>query len=398
MRISIFSDSFHPYISGVSIAILQQANALVERGHEVSIVRPRPSRKDKGGAVPDLHPDIRVFDTPITIPHRAFARLRLTFPTFFATWRKIRATEPDLIHVHTEFGTGWEGLALARIRGVPLVGTFHTFFAEPEYLQHFPVPNTRWTRNLLWRYSVGFYNRCQTVVTPSQAVYRSLEERGAKCKLVNVSNGIRTPVLRPEEEVRAWRRELGLEGPTFLYVGRVSQEKSLELVLKAFARVAEFSPEARLLVIGSGPQEEELRALAGTLPHGERIQLTGAIPNHELLSRNYHRLGDVFVTASTTENQPISLLEAMAYGLPLIGPRAKGIPELILDGENGALVEPKDEESLAAAMQRVLAEPGYRDHLAAGARRLAADHDLGRVAATLEGLYEEAVQSRAAPR
>lgn len=397
MKVTIFSDSFHPYISGVSIAILQQANALVERGHRVSIVRPRPSRREAAEPVPDLDPSIRIFDTPLTIPHRAFAKLRLACPTFFSTWRKLRRIEPDLIHVHTEFGTGWEGLALARLKRVPLVGTFHTFFAEPEYLEHFPVPNCALTRGVLWRYSVGFFNRCHTVVTPSQAVFDALRERGAKCNLERVSNGIRTPRFLPEEEMLARRKERDLEGPTFIYVGRVSSEKSIDLVIRAFQKVWEAKPAARLVVIGSGPEEQELRDLAAGLPCAEAVTFTGAIPNSELLSRNLFRLGDVFVTASTTENQPVSLLEAMSFGLPLIGPRAKGIPEMIVDGKNGLLVEPKDVDSLQAAMERVAGDADLRSRLSRGVEELAATHDLRQVSERLEDIYNQAIRSKKVP-
>ena len=397
MRICIFSDSFYPYISGVSIAILQQANALAARGHEVSIVRPRPARKEAAESIPDLDPTIQIFDTPVTIPHRAFARLRLACPTFFSTWRRLRTVNPDVIHVHTEFGTGWEGLAMARLRKVPLLGTFHTFFAEPEYLKHFPVPNCKLTRGVLWRYSVGFFNRCHTVITPSRAVHDSLAGRGAKCRLEKVSNGIRRPKLQTEESIRERRHEMDLEGVTFLYVGRVSHEKSIELVLQAFGQVWSINPSVRLLVIGGGPHEKELRRMAVKMPCAAAIQFTGAIPNHQLLSENLYRLGDVFVTASTTENQPVSILEAMSFGLPLIGPRAKGLPEMILDDQNGRLVEPKDVKSLAQAMTQAAEDHEARERWAQGAISMAQEHDLDRVAGRLEDLYQDAITSRRVP-
>jgi len=397
MQICIFSDSFYPYISGVSIAILQQANALAERGHEVIVVRPRPAKGERAEPVPDLNPAIRVLDTPLTIPHRAFARLRLVCPTFFSTWRKLRQTNPDIIHVHTEFGTGWEGLAMARLHRVPLMGTFHTFFAEPEYLKHFPVPNTALTRRMLWRYSVGFFNRCQTVITPSHAVYESLESRGAKCRLEKVSNGIRPPQFRPTEQILAERSRRNLAGMTFLYVGRVSPEKSIHLVIEAFQRVWRGNQEVRLLIVGGGPSEAELREMAAGMDCAGAIHFTGAIPNHQLLGENIYRLGDVFVTASTTENQPVSILEAISFGLPLIGPRAKGLPEMIIDDRNGCLVEPKDVGSLSRAMLMACDEEKRRKW-SDGAREMAGEHDLERVAGRLEELYEEAIALRKSPK
>jgi glycosyltransferase involved in cell wall biosynthesis len=123
----------------------------------------------------------------------------------------------------------------------------------------------------------------------------------------------------------------------------------------------------------------------------------GAVPNHQLISRNLYRLGDVFVTASTTENQPVSILEALSFGLPLIGPRAKGLPEMILDGVNGRLTEPKDIESLARAMNEVVRDPVTRECWARQAKVMAANHDLGGVAKRLENLYRDAILSRRVP-
>jgi len=184
---------------------------------------------------------------------------------------------------------------------------------------------------------------------------------------------------------------------TFLYVGRVSPEKSIHLVIEAFQRVWRGNQEVRLLIVGGGPSEAELREMAAGMDCAGAIHFTGAIPNHQLLGENIYRLGDVFVTASTTENQPVSILEAISFGLPLIGPRAKGLPEMIIDDRNGCLVEPKDVGSLSRAMLMACDEEKRRKW-SDGAREMAGEHDLERVAGRLEELYEEAIALRKSPK
>src|SRR5690606_10175409 len=145
MRVCLFTDSFLPYISGVSSAVYNQANELARRGHEVSIFHPRPHRQDHGKAVPGLDERVQVFGLPLSVPTFNIPQLRFAVPLFVYTYRRLLKAPPDLIHVHTEFGCGLEGLLLGRWRKVPVVGTFHTFFAEPDYLKQFHIPNFAFT-------------------------------------------------------------------------------------------------------------------------------------------------------------------------------------------------------------------------------------------------------------
>src|SRR5690606_32091443 len=127
----------------------------------------------------------------------------------------------------TEFGCGLEGLLLGRWRKVPVVGTFHTFFAEPDYLKQFHIPNFAFTRKAMWKYSVAFFNRCSHIVSPSRSVKEHLVARGLSTSATVLSNGIERVRLRPQAEIDAFRASLGIEGFAFVYIGRVSPEKSL---------------------------------------------------------------------------------------------------------------------------------------------------------------------------
>lgn len=391
MRICLFTDSFLPYISGVSTAVLNQANELASRGHEVSIFHPRAKRCDRLEQVPGLHPSIRTFGLPLSVPVMNVPKLRFSIPLFIYAYRRLKQAAPDLIHVHSEFGCGLEGMLLGRWKQVPVIGTFHTFFAEPEYLKQFHIPNFEITRKAMWKYSVSFFNRCHHIISPSKSVRDHLMARGLTRPATLMSNGIDRIDFRPREEVEAFRRSYGIDDFAFVYVGRISPEKSLDVVLKAFRQVLEVNPKAKLVIVGNGPSDATLDWQIPKLGLVDSVIRTGRIERDRLMKENAPLLGDVFVTASKTENQPVSLLEAMAFGLPMIGPRAKGIPELVEDGVDGIIFEPDNVGDMAEAMRRLMENETLRREMSAAAIRNANEHRIDKIGDQLESIYRSAI-------
>lgn len=392
MRICLFTDSFLPYISGVSSAVFNQANELAARGHEISIFHPRPKREDRLDQVAGLNPEIKLFALPLSVPTPNIPKLRFSVPLFLFTYRRLHIASPDLIHVHTEFGCGLEGMLLGRWKRVPVIGTFHTFFAEPEYLKQFHIPNFAFTRKAMWKYSVTFFNRCSHIVSPSKSVRENLVQRGLSTSTTLLSNGIERIDFRPEAEIREFRKSLGIDDFAFIYVGRISPEKSLEVLIGAFAQVLRVNPKAKLVIVGAGPSDRDIDEQLSRLGIEDSVVRVGRIERDILMKENYPLLGDVFVTASKTENQPVSLLEAMAFGLPMIGPRAKGIPELVAHGEDGLIFDPDDEYAMANAMIRLMKDDSLRSEMSAAAKRNADEHRIDKVGAKLESIYREAIE------
>ncbi len=395
MNIAIFTDSFLPHVSGVCTAVINQANELVRQGHTVMIFRPKAKgeaskkRLERSG---ELSAKIR--DTAISLPSLRQPGLRIAIPTAALSLPALRRFKPDVIHVHTEWGCGWEGVMLAKMLRKPLVGTFHTFFAEPEYLRQFHLPNHRLTQKMMWQYSVFFYNHCDRILSPSRSVAEQLVARGALRVPHLLSNGIPAYEWIGDEAIAGERETLGLQGPTLIYVGRISEEKSLPVLVEAFALVLGEVPEARLVVVGNGPAKEELVQRVRELGIEASVCFTGAIPHAELIRRNFHRVGELFVTASKTENQPVSLLEAMAFGLPIVGPDAKGIPELVQDGVTGLLFRPDDREDMARAILRLLRDPDLKRRCAENARTSALENRIDHVVGSLTAHYEAAIRER----
>ena len=253
------------------------------------------------------------------------------------------------------------------------------------------LPNTAIVQRLMWRYAICIFSRCHTVTSPSQAVRDALIAHGLRSELVLVSNGLRSVPLRPHEAIRRLRATHHLQGPTFVYVGRLSPEKSLDVLIHAFHHVVAQLPEARLVLIGTGPYRPRLQRLISQLGLASQVVQLGYVPHHELLAANLPRLGDVFVTASKTENQPLSIMEALAFGLPVVGVRARGMPELVTDGENGLLCQPDDSVAMAHCMLRLVNDASLRFHMSQAARASVTNHTITRTVNTLEHLYRLAI-------
>ncbi|MBC2606763.1 glycosyltransferase [Pelagicoccus albus] len=396
MRICLFTDSFLPYISGVSSAVYNQANELSRRGHSVSIFHPRPSRNDSFETVPGLDSSVSVYGLPFSVPTFNIPKLRWSMPLFLYSYRRLRQDPPDLVHVHTEFGCGLEGMLLGRWKNVPVIGTFHTFFAEPDYLKQFYLPAFGWTQKAMWKYSVGFFNRCAHIVSPSKSVRDHLVSRGLHRPATVLSNGIERMSLRPPEEIQAFRKSLGIEDFAFIYIGRVSPEKSIEVALAAFRQVLHENPKAKFVLVGNGPGDAAVDEKIAELGIQNSVIRTGRIERDRLMKENYPLLGDVFVTASKTENQPVSILEALAFGLPLVGPRAKGIPELVDDGVNGLIFEPDNVEQMAACMSRLMGDRALHNQMREASLATAGTHDLQHVGDELEAIYLNAIAGKKA--
>lgn len=391
MRVAVFTDSFLPYVCGATFAALNQINALAEAGHQIRIYCPgAPGPISADADSPELHESVSLQKVPLSLPWGGQPDLNVVFPAIWPTMKDLRKFKPDVIHVHTEWGTGWAGIFAAWRLGIPAVGTFHTFWDDPRYVHHFPWPNWKVIQRAMGAYSAFFYRRCTATIAPSSSVESHLKKRGLKA--VVVSNGMPTPKLSSDEEIQNLRAEFGLsDGPTFLYLGRVSYEKSLPLCLAAFKAVLTTIPDAQFVMIGDGPEMAAIKAEAGRLEIEPSVIFTGAVPHDELIRRNLPRLGDVFITASETENQPVSILEGMSFGLPAIGPRSRGIPELIDPEQNGLLFEPGNVAELTQHMLQIATDKRRLEQMSQGAFETSAFHSITHTGERLHQLYQNCI-------
>lgn len=386
MKIAFFTDTFHPAVNGVVTALSGLAAELGKEGHEVAVFSPKPSRDQ----VVEWHaPDVNLY--PITsLPALIYPDVRIgaMTPRSFLRLRKFR---PDVIHVMTPAFVGIEGVVGGNLLSVPVVGTFHTYFMEPEYLRILRMERFGTVSKALWAYSVGFYNRCERVVVLSGGAADQLRANGLKRQIDIIPNGIELKSIQKKvvgtgKECKA-RYRLGSN--VLLYVGRLSKEKDLEVLIEAFALVEKRMPTVQLLIVGGGPMFDDLHQLVVSKGLSGKVIFTGTIPSQELLQSGVHESASLFCTASTSEVQPMSVIEAMAVGLPIVGVRAKGMIDLVKD--NGALVTPGDAEGLSMEMEKFLKDPKLREKAGQESVKMAARHAVRKVAKEHEKVYSRLI-------
>ncbi len=394
MRIAIFSDTFPPQIDGVSSVASQLAQTLSEKGHEICVVTvSRYKRKDRPQT---LTPEFEVIRLP-SVPALVYSGHRLALPTG-RTIRQMKKFRPDVIHVHTPFSVGWGAKQAAKKLGIPLVGTHHTFYDH--YMKHIKMDFPR-MKKLSWKFVIGYYNHCDLVLSPTCSLADTLKTHGLKSPIEVVPNPIDTELFRPateRESVLEMKKKLGISGSgkAIVYMGRVSYEKSIEKAIEAFALVAKKMPEIKLIIVGDGPESEKLKALAERLGIKDKVIFTGFLKKGELVSALH--AAEMFVTASKSENMPISVLEAMACGLPIIAVRALGIPEIVKNGVNGLLSIPDRPQEMAQNIIRLLEDEDLRKKFSAASRQFSLNYSRKYIAELHEAAYRKVLDMKYNPR
>jgi glycosyltransferase involved in cell wall biosynthesis len=187
------------------------------------------------------------------------------------------------------------------------------------------------------------------------------------------------------------RQELGFsaEDVVLIYVGRLGPEKNLQFLLRSFAGVVQAYDHARLLLIGDGPERETLQELVTHTNICDCVKFTGMVPYEKIPA--YLQIADAFVTASVSEVHPLTVVEAMAAGLPVLGISSPGISDTIQDGESGYIVAHEDMASFTAKMVRLVREDDYRRQMGETARRAAAEYDIERTTVIMEERYRKMI-------
>lgn len=378
MRIALFSDTFFPQVNGVVSVVHHLAESLSLRGNEVCVCTVSRMTAEAIRRRPGVH--YRTVTIP-SIPMPLYTGERLTIPVGLSG-AEMRTFKPDIIHAHTPFSMGMEAHLSSRQLGVPLVGTHHTFFDHYMQLAHLDF---EWARRLSWTMTNRYYNRCATVVTPTRVLAEAMKQHGLRAPVEVIPN----PVPLSDFYPRKTERSPG--EATVVYMGRLSPEKNIDKVLEAFAHIqndctVSRGTSLRLVIIGDGSYTPVLEDIAENLGIRDRVTFTGFIRGKELAEEL--RTHDVFVTASKSENMPISVLEAMASGLPIVAPAALGLSEMVRHGENGFLVAPDDTKDMARRIVEIVRDPALRERFAAASRRLSILHDPDFIATCHEDLYQ----------
>lgn len=296
--------------------------------------------------------------------------------------RLIKSEKVDILHTHNQRPQFYGALAAWLARVPAYIHTRHSK-NEPDNYKNM----------VLSRFAGRFADK---VVCVSDEVYRYESEklRAPACKLTVVKNGIDTNrFIKDPATGAAIKGLLGIGAGTKVVgtVGRLAKVKNQAMLIDAFAQLQKSVPDSRLVIVGGGPLEQELKMRAGQSGAGGSIIFLGERKDIPAL------LGmlDVFVLSSLSEGSPVVLLEAMACGLPVVATRVGGIPELIKDEVSGLLVPSQDLAAMSAALSRLLTDEPLRGRISeANRKRAVEEFDVKRMCREYVGLYETQLQGK----
>jgi len=359
MRIVIFSDMFPPQINGVATATANFANGLSQQGHQVLVVAPSFGKLDlkflkKSG--------IEILRIP-AVPAIIYPGLKIALPVLLLIFNKIKKFNPDVIHFQTQMTLGFIAIIMAKLFNKPLVGTIHAYLTSDWIgLKDYGLAN-RLLSSVALRYCRYFQNMTDLQLAPSHKLIKELKQQGFYKPFAYMPNPITIHKSSPKilRSVQQYKHKYNLTGPVVLHIGRLSYEKRVDLVLRAFVIATKSSAKldkSHLLIIGEGPARKDLENLASELGISNKVVFTGEYKNNDLVESGLIRVGDLFITASPMENQPMVVLEAMSWGLPIIGVKAAGMIELVQ--KNGYLVEAGDVVAMAKRISEILTKDAIR--------------------------------------
>ena len=365
----VFTDTFEE-TNGVA-GTMRMLAAAGAHGAPLTVVSCGELRNEPGHAV---------FAPDWSVPLPAYESLVLRVPSFTRVLAYVEREAPDVVHVATPGPVGLCGLAAAKALGLPVVGSYHTELG-PYAL--------RLTRDLLVSEALDvfvdwFYRQCALTLGPTQLVADALRRKKLGDKIGVWGRGVdgaRFTPARRDEDLR--QGLLGEADALILYVGRVSQEKGLDVLLRTAAVMEREAPAVRFLVAGDGPIRSELERSAPP-----NMTFLGEVHGEELA--RLYASSDLFCFPSTTDTFGQVILEAAASGLPVVAAAAGGALELVRDGETGMLVPPDDPEQLASALRALVGFPQRRAVIAAAARTKALERTWERSIDELRAAYRRA--------
>ena len=341
MRIGLFTDSYPPYINGVSTSVAMLKKALEKQGHTVYVVtvsshalKYEYDEKERILKIPGI--PVGIYDY----------RLSRIYPVPMIN--KMRNWKLDVIHSHTEFGIGILARLFAKQFNIPLVHTYHTLYEDyTHYITHGYFDKSS---KKIVEYLTKFYcdKTANELIVPTNKIYKLFKEKYEFTKNIHIiPTGIEVERFFVEnvnkKDVEFLRKKLDIKRKDFviLFVGRLAEEKNIEFLINAEKKLLEENPNIRLLIVGDGPDKEKYEKMAESLELGDRVIFNGKAAWEEVPI--YYQVADLFATASKSETQGLTVIEAMASGTTPLCIKDDSFMGTITDELNGRIFETEEQ-------------------------------------------------------
>jgi glycosyltransferase involved in cell wall biosynthesis len=358
-KIALFTDTLDE-INGVAITIKRLISTARNRGVGLTVITAGDGETGVIEGVKQF-PSVGDFVLP------EYPELKLNFPPILDVMDFIEREGFTRIHISTPGTVGLLGLLIARMMNIPVAGTYHTDI--PKYVRS--LTNDEFLEQAAWSYMIWFYGQMEEVMVPSAGTRQQLVSRGLPLERMKpLPRWVDTETYTPEmRNPTFWKsRGAGLGRTVLLYVGRVSREKGLEMLVEAFKELVDSGSSLALAVIGDGPYREEMEKALGEYP----AIFTGYLAGEQL--QHGYASADLFVFPSATDTFGNVVLEAQASGLPVIVSDEGGPRELMIDRETGVIFRAGSTSGLVSAIQFLSADPEQLSRMGDNARRFTLEH------------------------
>lgn len=357
MRIGQFSDTFLPIVDGVGRVVYHYATALARRGEECYVIAPMSDTGFRGG-----YPFELVEFISRELPRQK--QYSTGIPQLDTHYNaRMRNVQLDIIHAHSPFIAGMEAQRLARRRGIPVIGMFHSRYYDDFY----QLTKTEMLANIGVASIVNFYQRCDEVWTVSQSSKETLYDYGYVGEVVVMPNG--TPDIEPSAaRAAAAKEKYNLpDEPILLYCGQMNWKKNIQRILESCACYAQSGKPFTLVLAGQGPDVKSIHQKVDELGLTDRVRFTGHVTGEQDLYGLYEN-ADLFVFPSLYDTSGMVVREAAAMGTPSVVVRGCATAEPIIDRQNGFLCDDTT-QSLCDVLNMTLSDHAMTKEVGKSARK-----------------------------
>lgn len=389
MRIGIFTETYTPYISGLVTSELMLKNALEKKGHTVYVVTANLTSSKY-----EYDEKERVLRIP-GIPTGIYdSRLTSIYP--IKAINKIKSWNLEVIHSQTEFAIGTFARLFAKQYNIPIVHTYHTMYED--YVHYITKGHFDKSSKKLVEYLTKFYcdKTINELIVPTKKAYDLFKEKyNVKRNIHIVPTGIEVERFYKEKidikKIRELKKKYNFSKRDFIaiFVGRIAEEKNVPFLIEVTENIIKEKPNFKLLIIGDGPDKENYENMVKERNLEKNIIFTGKVAWEAIPI--YYQLGDVFVSASQSETQGLTIIEAMAASLPALCIDDESFRNTVIDDLNGYLF--KDKKECKEIILKLMNDKKLLENIQIGARNSAEMHSSKYFAEKVLDVYKLAINN-----
>ena len=392
MRVGIFTESYPPLVNGVSTSILMLEHALTKLGHEVFIITVSDNKKDYV-----LENNGHILRLPsVNLANCYDYKMTSVYP--IKAVNMIKKMNLDVIHSNVEFTVGIFARVVSEQLSIPLVHTYHTNWED---YTHYITKNKKILDDIckkLLKYLVVFFEdkTVTELIVPSNKIYNLFKDKYKFTKNIHIiQTGIETSKFYKEnfnqKDINSLKKKLGIKKKDFVVmtVSRLAKEKRVDRIINNHKELVKKYSNMKLLIVGDGPDIDKLKDEAKSLGVSDSVIFTGKVPLNDIPI--YYQLGNVFVTASKSETQGLTVVEAISSSLPVVAVKDDSFVNSVIEEFNGFVFT--DDEKYINSISKLYEDKDLYNRLSNQSRLLSADFSSEYFALKVLKVYETAIEN-----